>query len=80
MFPFRKSVKEIVNIDTDIPTTPAGTSPLPDDGESMVTSISQIFHPLVYLAEAISEALTGIFDKAAEKETRHKPYSIVLFW
>jgi len=46
----------------------------------MVTSISQIFHPLVYLAEAISEALTGIFDKAAEKETRHKPYSIVLFW
>ena len=32
--------------------------------------ISQIFHHLVFPAETISEALTGIFNKAAEKETR----------
>ena len=49
--------------------TPTGT-PTPPGGGSVVTNISQIFHHLVFPAETISEALTGIFDKAAEKETR----------
>ena len=35
-----------------------------------VTNISQIFHHLVFPAETISEALAGIFDKAADKEVR----------
>jgi hypothetical protein len=48
--------------------TPTGTPTPPDDGGGSV--ISQIFHHLVFPAETISEALTGIFDKAAEKETR----------
>jgi hypothetical protein len=48
--------------------TPTSTPTPPDDGGGSV--ISQIFHHLVFPAETISEALTGIFDKAAEKETR----------
>jgi hypothetical protein len=38
-------------------------------GGSVVTSISQIFHHLMFPAETISEALTKIFNKAARKET-----------
>ena len=33
-----------------------------------MTQISQVFHHLVFPAETISEALTSIFNKAAEKE------------
>lgn len=36
----------------------------------MVASVTQIFHHLVFPAETISEALTGIFNKAAGKEAR----------
>jgi hypothetical protein len=39
-------------------------------GGSTITNISQIFHHLVFPAETISEALAGIFDKAADKEVR----------
>jgi len=48
--------------------TPTITPTPPDSGGGSV--ISQIFHHLVFPAETISEALTGIFNKAAEKETR----------
>ena len=48
---------------TPTPTPPGG-------GGSTVTNVSQIFHHLVFPAETISEALAGIFDKAADKEVR----------
>jgi hypothetical protein len=51
------------------PTPTATVPPTPPDGDgSTVTNISQIFHHLVFPAETISEALAGIFDKAADKE------------
>ena len=50
--------------------TPTATPTPPDDGGGGGSVISQIFHHLVFPAETISEALTGIFNKAAEKETR----------
>lgn len=49
------------------PVTPSVT-PTPPGGGGVVTSISQIFHHLVFPAETISEALAGIFNKAAKKE------------
>ena len=55
----------------DITPTPSPTqTPTPPSGGSTVTSISQIFYRLVFPAETISEALAGIFDKAADKEVR----------
>ena len=50
------------------PVTPSVT-PTPPGGGGVVTSISQIFHHLVFPAETISEALAGIFNKAAKKES-----------
>ena len=44
---------------------PTETPTPPGDG---ITQILQIFHHLVFPAETISEALTGIFNKAARKE------------
>lgn len=44
------------------------TPPPPDDDNPPNTGISQIFHHLIFPAETISEALAGIFNKAAEKE------------
>jgi hypothetical protein len=41
-----------------------------DDGGGVIRSITQIFHHLVFPAETISEALTGIFNRAAKRETR----------
>ena len=53
------------------PTPPPTPTPdPPDDSGSTVTSISQIFHNLVFPAETISKALNRIFDKAADKEVR----------
>jgi hypothetical protein len=55
------------------PTSTATATPTPtppDSDGSTVTNISQIFHHLVFPAETISEALAGIFDKAADKEVR----------
>ncbi|MEP0805642.1 MAG: hypothetical protein HRF47_09140 [Chloroflexota bacterium] len=54
------------------PTPPPTPTPTPPDGggSSTITNISQIFHRLVFPAETISEALAGIFDKAADKEVR----------
>jgi hypothetical protein len=49
---------------------PTPTEPSPDGGGSVGTNISQIFHHLVFPAETISEALAGIFDKAADREVR----------
>ena len=54
---------------TPSPTPTATPTPPGEDG-GVATIISQIFHHLVFPAETISEALTGIFNKAAEKETR----------
>lgn len=51
------------------PATPPTPTPPVGGGGSVVTSISQIFHHLVFPAETISEALTRIFNKAARKET-----------
>lgn len=51
------------------PATPPTPTPPVGGGGSVVTSISQIFHHLVFPAETISEALTKIFNKAARKET-----------
>jgi hypothetical protein len=52
------------------PTPPPTPTPTPPGGGSTITSITQIFHHLVFPAETISEALAGIFDKAADKEVR----------
>ena len=49
---------------TVTPTLPTG------GGNTTTTTISQIFNHLVFPAETISEALAGIFDKAADKEVR----------
>ena len=54
---------------TPTPTVTPTPTP-PDGGSSTITNISQIFHHLVFPAETISEALAGIFDKAADKEVR----------
>jgi len=48
---------------TVTPTPPTG-------GGGNTTTISQIFNHLIFPAETISEALAGIFDKAADKEVR----------
>jgi len=48
---------------TPTPTPPGG-------GGSGSTSITEIFHHLVFPAETISEALASIFNKAADKEVR----------
>ena len=56
---------------TPTPTATATPTPTPPNGGgSTITNISQIFHHLVFPAETISEALAGIFDKAADKEVR----------
>lgn len=47
---------------------PTATPTPPGGGGPVVTSITEIFHHLVFPAETISEALTGIFNKAADKE------------
>jgi hypothetical protein len=55
------------------PTPIMATSPTPPtggDGTTTTTTLSQIFYHLVFPAETISEALAGIFDKAADKEVR----------
>lgn len=52
---------------TPPPSTPSVT-PTPTDDGGVITSISQIFHHLVFPAETISEALAGIFNKAANRE------------
>lgn len=49
---------------TVTPTPPTG------GGGNTTTTISQIFNHLIFPAETISEALAGIFDKAADKEVR----------
>ncbi len=51
------------------PPTPPPPEP-PSGGTSVITSVSQIFHHLVFPAETISEALANIFNKAAKKEVR----------
>ncbi len=56
---------------TPTPTITVTTTPTPPGGgTNATTTISQIFHHLVFPAETISEALAGIFDKAADKEVR----------
>ena len=57
---------------TPTPTVTVTATPTPPTGGgwTTTTNISQIFHHLVFPAETISEALAGIFDKAADKEVR----------
>ena len=50
------------------PVTPSVT-PTPPGGGGVINSITQVFHHLVFPAETISEALAGIFNKAAKKES-----------
>lgn len=52
------------------PTPPPPPTPTPPGGGSVINSISQIFHHLVFPAETISKALTKIFNKAADREVR----------
>lgn len=50
-------------------TPPPTVTPTPTPGGgSVITQISQVFHHLVFPAETISEALTGVFNRAAQKE------------
>lgn len=49
------------------PVTPSVTPTPPGGG--VINSITQVFHHLVFPAETISEALAGIFNKAAKKES-----------
>lgn len=52
-----------------VTTPPPTVTPTPTPGGgSVITQISQVFHHLVFPAETISEALTGIFNRAARKE------------
>ena len=56
---------------TPTPMVTVAVTPLPPTGgggNTTKTTISQIFNHLVFPAETISEALAGIFDKAADKE------------
>jgi hypothetical protein len=57
---------------TPTPTVTVTVTPTPPTGggTTTTTTISQIFNHLVFPAETISEALAGIFDKAADKEVR----------
>jgi len=57
---------------TPTPTVTVTVTPPPPTGggNTTTTTISQIFNHLVFPAETISEALAGIFDKAADKEVR----------
>ena len=55
---------------TPTPTVTITVTPTPPTGGNTTTTISQIFNHLVFPAETISEALAGIFDKAADKEVR----------
>ena len=50
-------------------TPPPTGTPTPPTGS--ITQIVQVFHHLIFPAETISEALTGIFNKAAEKEANY---------
>ena len=53
---------------TPTPTPTLTPTPNPPDDGGSTTIISDIFHHLVFPAETISEALAGIFDKAADEE------------
>jgi hypothetical protein len=57
---------------TPTPTVMVTVTPTPPTGGggNTTTTISQIFNHLIFPAETISEALAGIFDKAADKEVR----------
>jgi len=55
---------------TPTPTVTVTPTPPTGGGGNTTTTISQIFNHLVFPAETISEALAGIFDKAADKEVR----------
>ncbi|MBX3037413.1 MAG: hypothetical protein KF758_10945 [Anaerolineales bacterium] len=58
---------------TPTPTVTVIVTPTPPTGgggNTTTTTISQIFNHLIFPAETISEALAGIFDKAADKEVR----------
>lgn len=61
------SSKFSIDVTTTPPPTPTSTPPA---GGSIINSISQIFHHLVFPTETISKALTNIFNKAANKEVR----------
>jgi len=59
-------------LQTPTPTVTVTVTPTPPTGGggNVTTTISQIFNHLIFPAETISEALAGIFDKAADKEVR----------
>ena len=51
------------------PPPSGSTTPTPPPSGGIVNSITQVFHHLVFPAETISEALSGIFNRAAQKES-----------
>ena len=57
---------------TPTPTVTVTVTPTPPTGggNNTTATISQIFNHLIFPAETVSEALAGIFDKAADKEVR----------
>lgn len=68
--PVHASSADLLTTPTPTVTVTATPTPPPDGGGTTTTTISEIFHHLVFPAETISEALAGIFDKAADKEVR----------
>jgi hypothetical protein len=64
------SAKLLLTPTPTVTVTVTPTPPTGGGGNTTTTTISQIFNHLVFPAETISEALAGIFDKAADKEVR----------
>jgi hypothetical protein len=67
---FMPAENSMLSYDVTPTPSPTTTPTPPDGGGTTITNISQIFHHLVFPAETISEALAGIFNKAADKEVR----------
>jgi hypothetical protein len=68
--PVHASGANLLLTPTPIVTVTVTPTPTSGGGTTTTTTLSQIFHHLVFPAETISEALAGIFDKAADKEVR----------
>lgn len=68
--PVHASSATLLLTPTPVATVTVTPTPPTGGGGNTTTVISQIFNHLVFPAETISEALAGIFDKAADKEVR----------
>ncbi len=68
--PVHASGANLLLTPTPVATVTVTPTPPTGGGGNTTTTISQIFNHLIFPAETISEALAGIFDKAADKEVR----------